>query len=165
MATFAYALRTEQREASPPGTSENTGKPGSTTWLDAVAALVPAEVLAIHALVLNWTTETIENENGDKVTTITDPGALKVAFWGLTALAAGIYVVRKLRAFDRWDVARMLFPPVAFVLWTMLQPSTAFDAQFPDLSENIRYIVAVIVAAFIAAAAKQLGKIADEKGE
>src|ERR687891_1561304 len=107
MATLAYALRTEQREDSPSGTSASTGKPGSTAWLDAVAALVPAEVLALHALAISQFTETHEvseeaevqitepgrapevieevtDETG-VVTTITDPTALKWAFWGLAA--------------------------------------------------------------------------------
>ena len=164
MATLAYAIRTEQREKAPSKTSKKKSPPGSTTWIDAVAALVPAEVLAAHAFFITLATETTEGDDGQHVTTITDPAALKIAFWGLIVVPAILYVLKKAKTFDRtWDVVRMLLPPSAFVLWAMLTPSSAFDAQFPDVSHTVRVVIAVLGAVVIAAVAKKLGEVADGK--
>lgn len=162
MATLAYAIRTEQREDSPSGTSESTGKPGSSTWIDAMAALVPAEVLAAHAFILTLTTKTTDTPGDEDVTTITDPGLLKGVFWALLALAAALYVIKKIKSFHGWDYARAVLPAAAFVLWSMLTPSSAFDAQF-DWDGNARIAIAVIGAILVAAIAKALGVKADRE--
>ena len=166
MATFAYALRTKQRESQPSGKSISTGQPGNTTWLDAVAALVPAEVLAIHVFAVSKLTSTTEvNEAGNMtaVTTIDDPGALKWTFWVLVAFSAAIYIFKARSSFTQLDIFRVLIPPAAFVLWTMLTPDSAFDAAFPgDLSEARRELIAVIGAAFLGYAAKVLADKADQ---
>src|SRR5687767_14453000 len=135
MATFAYALRTKQRESAAPGTSTTTSNPGSTTWLDAVAALVPAEVLAIHVFAVSKLTASAEVaeggeiavtepgetpqilEAGDEetvVTTITDPYALKWTFWALLAFSAAIYIFKAWSNFNRLDMLRLFIPPAAF---------------------------------------------------
>jgi hypothetical protein len=187
MATLAYALRTEQREDSPSGTSASTGKPGSTAWLDAVAALVPAEVLALHALAVSQFTKTHEvgedaevqiRESGAQapevieevtdetgvVTTITDPTALKWSFWALVAGAAVLYLVKKGRRLNWLDAGRVLFPPIAFVLWTMLTPNSAFDAAFPgEVSEARRVVIAAAGAAVVAGLARWLAEKADQR--
>ena len=60
MSTLAYAQLTNAREAAPPGTSTTTSKPGIKTYMDAFAALVPAEVLTLHALIISATTHITE---------------------------------------------------------------------------------------------------------
>ena len=57
MSTLAYAQLTNARDQALPGTSTTTSKPGIQTYMDAFAALVPAEVLTLHALVISYTTE------------------------------------------------------------------------------------------------------------
>ena len=162
MSTLAYAATTEQREDAAPGTSTSKEKPGLGTWIDVVAALVPAEVLAIHALVLNWAVKTGEDADGNPVTTITDPSFLKVVFWVLVALALALYLIKK-RDLVRLDVVRAAIPPVAFVFWTMLLQASAFDAVFPGLADNTRYFVAVVGAVLIAAIAQRLAVAADSE--
>jgi hypothetical protein len=180
MATFAYALRTNQRKGADSATSTTTEPPANATWVDAVAALVPAEVLAIHAFAISKLTSTAEvgrdgnvvatvtgqpehqlPDAGDAktvVTTTTDTTALKWTFWALVALAAGIYVFRAWSKFNSWDLLRLLIPPSAFVLWTMLTPGSAFDAAFPgDLTEARRELIAVIGAVVLGYFAKKLG--------
>ena len=44
MSTLAYAALTTKREQSDPKTSTSTSPPGLKTYVDALAALVPAEV-------------------------------------------------------------------------------------------------------------------------
>lgn len=160
MSTLAFAALTTNREDSPPSTSSDAQSIGVRTYIDAVAALVPAEVLVLHAAVLTVTTKT-----EGVVTTITDRPVLAAAFWGLIVLAVGVYVVGRLssRAWDRWDPVRMLIPACSFVTWTMLQRSTAFDAVWPELSAAARTVIALFAAVLLGAAASILAYRIDQK--
>lgn len=77
MSTLAYAQLTTKRDTAQPGTSHTTGQPGMKSYVDALAALVPAETLTLHALIISATT-TI-GANG--ATTISDPVTPYWAFW------------------------------------------------------------------------------------
>ena len=72
MSTIAYAQFTTRREAAAPGTSTSASPPGVKTYVDALAALVPAEVLTLHALILSVTTKVDGN-----VTQITETRTLQ----------------------------------------------------------------------------------------
>jgi hypothetical protein len=109
MSTLAYAALTTRRIRATPGTSTTTSPPGVQGYVDAVAALVPAEVLSLHAVIVSMTTAT-----QNAVTTITHPGVLRWAFWGLIGLSAVLYLVPRFRTPDRLDIARALIPPAAF---------------------------------------------------
>ena len=129
-------------------------------YIDALAALVPAEVLALHAVILPATTKTSAS-----VTEITAPGTLSWAFWGLIALSALLYVVPRLLngKWDASDYIRLVIPPLAFVAWTMLQRSTAFDAVFPGLAEAPRTVAALFIAVILGFLASLMAKKADQK--
>ena len=73
MSTLAYAAMTRKREEAQPGTSTTSHAPGLKTYVDALAALVPAEVLTAHGAVLTFTTTTTTAKN---TVTITDVGTL-----------------------------------------------------------------------------------------
>lgn len=160
MSTLAYAELTTTRETSKPYTSTKASPPGMGTYVDALAALIPAEVLALHALILSVTTQVKDN-----VTTITDAATLQWAFFGLLVVSVGLYVVARLFAkkWDRLDWLRVLIPPLAFVGWTMLQRATAFDALFPDLSNAPRTVSALFLAVVLGVAATALAYKADRK--
>ncbi len=130
MSTLAYAAITTKREEAPPGTSNLASPPGVNTYVDALAALVPAEVLSLHAVILSVTTAT---DNG--TTQISAPETLYWSFFGLILLSIVLYVGPRLVAgkWDKLDYLRVAIPPLAFVGWTMLQRATAFDAIFPDM--------------------------------
>ena len=78
MSTLAYARLTTSREAAAPHTS-TPKSPGVGTYIDAFAALVPAEVLTLHAVIISYTTRTV-----DQKTFILPEGwnTLQVSFWG-----------------------------------------------------------------------------------
>jgi hypothetical protein len=135
--------------------------PGVNSYVDALAALVPAEVLTVHALILTVTTET--STDAGTTTTITAPDELRVAFYGLLVLSVILYLVPKLRSWDRLDYARALIPPAAFVAWTMLQRATAFDAVMPSLSDAFRTIIALFAAVLLGLAAASLAGQADNQ--
>ena len=161
MSTLAYAQLTTAREDAPPGTSTSATSPGITTYVDALAALVPAEVLALHAAILPVTT-TIENG----ATKITSPVTLGYAFGGLCALAIVLYVGPRLVA-NKWDWkldwVRMVIPPFSFLAWTMLQRATAFDAIGKGLDEAPRTVIALFLAVVLGFIAGALAYQADQK--
>src|SRR5437588_7175947 len=100
MSTLAYAALTSTREKAPPNTSSSTSPPGVKSYVDVLAALVPAEVLTAHAVVLSFTTNMEKNKAGDVVTTITQPGTLRWVFVALLLLSIGLYVVVRLKQWD-----------------------------------------------------------------
>jgi hypothetical protein len=160
MSTLAYAQLTTRRDAAQPKTSASTSPPAVKTYVDALAALVPAEVLTLHALMLSATTQ------GN---TITDPGSLAWALVGLLAVSVGLYAAPRIMAkgWDELDWIRVLIPPLALIGWTMLQRTTAFDAWIQvwklEVSDSARTIVALFLAVILAAVATALAYSADAK--
>ncbi len=164
MSTLAYAAMTRKREEAQPGKSTTSDAPGLKTYVDALAALVPAEVLTAHAAILTFTTTTLK----DKVT-INDVGTLFYVFWALIALSMVLYAAGRVMAsaWDEWDWLRILIPPLAFVAWTMLQKATAFDAVVLHWSigwpEAGRSATAIIGAIALGVLASTLAYKADQK--
>jgi hypothetical protein len=139
-----------EEEPLPPPT------PVGKASLDTLAALVPAELLVLHATVLSVTTET---KLGKFV--ITEPGVLRFSFWALIVAIVAYYAIIKASNWDGWDYVRMLIPAVAFVGWTMLQKNSAFDAEF-TIKDALRIVVPAIVGFLLAGAARSLAYKADE---
>ena len=174
MSTIAFAQLTNTREAAPPGTSTTPGgSPGLRSYIAALAALIPAEVLTLHALVISVTTKTeqkaIPNTAGktETVTTIL-PGAmdtLQIAFWGLVALAVVLYAVPRYFGgqWDKFDWIRVSIAPLAFFGWTMLQRTTAFDAAFSTMDPIARTVSALFLGAILSAVTAALALKVDAK--
>jgi hypothetical protein len=164
MSTLAYAALTTKREESAPGTSQDKQAPGLKTYVDAFAALVPAEVLTVHALIISVTTKT---NDVDKKTQIIDGAntTLLYSFWGLILLSIILYVVPRLKNgnWNRLDFLRAPIPALAFVGWTMLQRMTAFDAIDPGLKDYTRTVIALFLAVLLGLAASSLAFQADQK--
>lgn len=162
MSTLGYAAFTNARDRAPAGTSTDTNKPGVGTYLDALAALVPAEALSLHAVILTATTGPTADGKGTQVTA---PDTLWWAFFGLLVVAAGFYVGPRLvkGRWDGWDYLRAIIPPAAFVGWAMLQRVTAFDAVCPDLPAAPRTVIALFLGVALGAAASLLAYKADQK--
>ncbi|HEX5989093.1 MAG TPA: hypothetical protein VFY75_02610 [Solirubrobacterales bacterium] len=166
MSTFVYGALTAKRERAPTKKSKKEKPPGFGSYTDVLAALVPAEVLAINALLMSLVVSSSNAENGNVVTQITDTGGAQLIFWLSLVACVAIYFVGAKSGegglLKNWNWLRALIPAVAYVGWTMIQKSTAFDAVAPDMSEASRVIVAVFVAFFIGAIAKRLSDKADE---
>lgn len=163
MSIIGYAAITNSRDASKPGaafsdaTNETTNSKKS--YIDALAALVPAEVLAAHALVISYATKT---EN--KVATITDPDTLWLAFWSLWTVSFILYAVpRKIGGrWENWDWVRLFIPGFAFVGWTMLQTTSAFDAV-SSITQPRRALYAILLALVLGVVATALAYKVDKK--
>jgi hypothetical protein len=160
MSTLAYAAFTTSREKAKPGTSTSGSPPGVNTYVDALAALVPAEILTLHALILSVTTDTV---NG--TTKVVSPATLYWSFYGLCVLGIVFYAVSRTvnGKWDRWDFLRMIIPPLAFLGWTMLQRATAFDAISPSLGQAPRTVLALFLAVVLGLVAGALAYKADQK--
>jgi hypothetical protein len=159
MSTLAYAAFTAAREKAPPRTSTSDSPPGVKTYVDVLAALVPAEVLTAHGVILAFTT----SKDASGKASIDNPHTLSASFYGLVLLCILLYWVARRRKLP-WvplDYARMLIPPAAFVGWTMLQRATAFDAVAPNLSYPARSVIAVFLAVLLGIAASVLAVQAD----
>ncbi|QTE30912.1 hypothetical protein [Pengzhenrongella sicca] len=162
MTTIGYGALTRQRQLAEPATSSRGGSPGVRGYVDSVAALVPAEVLGLHAIVVGLTTTTIRQPDGTAVTTVLDGTTLRVSFWALVAVSGALYVVgHKGGPWTRGDLARVLIPPAAVVLWTMLQAGSAFDAVAPNWPQSSRITTATFGAIVLGLVAGQLARTAD----
>lgn len=161
MSAYMYGALTTRRKTV--ATAKKTSKPPPEVKpiVDAVAALVPAEVLALHAAILSYTTSTSIGPDGNSVTEITDPTTLGCAFFGFLFLSVLLYIVPRLSSKDGWDFVRALIPPLAFIFWTMAQRATAFDAVWPEMEEAPRMSIALFGAVILLAIATWLAKKAE----
>lgn len=148
MSTLVYATISRPEEAEI--TKASTLSEGVSKLVETVAALVPAEILVVHAAILSLTTETVEaTAETAAVTTITEPGYLRCAFFGLLVFSWLLYVVPRriwqCKHGESWDwcadCLRSLIPPVAFFAWTLLQETSALTAWWPGLADGLRAIV------------------------
>ena len=178
MSTVAFGALTTRREKSDSGTSKSGQPPGLNSYIDILAALVPAEVLAIHALIIAAVTTT--NSRGQ--TQLTQPGTLRLAFWLLIGLSMALFVlgrqptptpaVRRQQSggtVPRWqrlewqDLIRVLIPAAAFVGWTMLEPTSAWNAVAANMSSGTRLLIPLVGAVLLAAVTKALASHSDLK--
>lgn len=168
MSITAYATLTKRRQLSNPPfpgadvafpTADEENRPAPTpvgqATIDTLVALVPAELLIAHATILQVTTE-----SKDGNFSITEPGVLKFAFWGLIAASLLYYAIIKAPTWDRLDFIRMLIPAFAFVGWTMIQDNSAFDAAF-TMNDAMRVVLPVLAGLLLAGATRSLAYRAD----
>jgi len=135
-----------------------------SSWSTSIPRLpaVPAEVLTLHAVIISYTTKTV-----DQKTFILPEGwnTLHVSFWGLIVTSMVLYAGARLikRKWDRLDFLRVLIPPLAFVGWTMLQTMTAFDAVDPGLHQIPRTVIALFLGVGLGLASVALAYEIDKK--
>lgn len=142
LSSLVYGALTRKREEAPSKESTTKAPPGVRPYVDALAALVPGEVLAAQVAILSVTTTT-KGTGADAVTTITNHGALKASFLALLAISALLYVIGHWSRWDRWDLIRVFIPPTAFVGWTMATQPSVFDGV-ADWSMSTRYVITIL---------------------
>jgi hypothetical protein len=104
VSTLLYATLTNKRDDAKPDTSTSTQPPGVGNYVDALAALVPAEVLTAHGVLLTFTTMT----DSRGLTTVTEVPTLRGAFFALIALSMVLYAAARWKNWDRLDYLRIL---------------------------------------------------------
>ena len=178
MSTVSFGALTTRREKSDSGTSKSDQPPGLNSYIDVLAALVPAEVLAIHAVIIAAVTTTNQSAVRAK---ITQPATLRLAFccWAawrcvlrappavsLTPAAvrqqAGASVPRWQRL--EWqDLIRIVIPPAVFVGRTLLEPTSVWNVVDASMSSGTRMLIAMVGAVLLAAVTKALASHSDNK--
>lgn len=158
MSSLLYGTLTRKREDAESGKSRSSQPPGVNTYVDALAALVPAEVLAIHSVIISLATTTT-----DGVTKVTAGPQLAFWFVFLTVIAMVLYLAGLQKRPRGWDWVRMLIPGIAFIGWTLLQPTTAFDGVAPaTFDPNSRWSFGLAIAVVLSIVAGALGRMADQ---
>lgn len=153
MSSIVYGALTRKRQEAAPEQSVAKESPGLNTYVDTLTALVPAEVLAAHAALLTATTKI----GPAGTTVITHRDTLKVAFWILVGLSVAFYVVGYQK--KEWTAKATLsafIPPLAFIVWTAAQRTTAFDAVWPGTSSATREAIVILGALSLGLAASVL---------
>lgn len=163
MSSFAYGFVTGKRAIAPAGKSRTTKAPAMNTYIDTLAALVPAEALALYAgIVIPYATH-VSTVHGKKLTVISNPGLLEWSCAGLLALSSLLYVVGRKKTNFRpgWDVLRALIPPMAFAAWMLVQTPGVWDLWWPGSVIGERVVVATFAAVVLGILASALGNLAD----
>jgi hypothetical protein len=118
----------------------------------AVTALVPAEVLAVHAAVLALATVV----GDDGTTTVTKPDLLKWTLPILAGTAVILFLIGHRGKFARIDAARALVPALAFVAWTLLTGTSAATPWVEDVDRGWLVLGGGVLAACVVALAVRL---------
>jgi hypothetical protein len=166
MSSVAFGTLATRREQSDSGTSTTVQPPGLSTYVDVLVALVPAEVLAINAMVVTLVTKTAPGGGTEP----TDPATLRLAFWLLLGLSGVLYALGRQQSLAQagrpqgWvpeDVLRFLIPPAAFTGWVLLNPASAWSSVVPGMSSGTRVLIGVVGATALAALTKVLATRSD----
>jgi hypothetical protein len=176
MSTVAFGALSTRREQSDSGKSTSEQPPGVSSYVDILAALVPAEVLAINSIVVASVTAQVPGGPAAAA----EAGTYRWMFGLLLGLAAVLFVLGRRPApapapdpsgssrtsWQNWewqDLFRMLIPPAAYVLWTMIEPSSVWSAIVPGMSSGTRLLIPLVGAAVLGAVTKALASHADKK--
>jgi hypothetical protein len=160
---------TREREHAAPGKSTGAEPPGYQTYVDALVAIIPGEVLILHAVVMERWSKKADGSGGSVIEITGDDSTMRLAFVLLCAVSALLYWVghRRTRAkgeamsWDPLDAGRALVPPAAFVLWAMLQPTSVLDGAWPSLDADLRWVTALFGAVALGIVASSLAGKAD----
>lgn len=180
MSTLLYGTLNAQRKAAPKDQSKDKDPPALGSYVDIVAALVPAEVLVVNIALLQALSDsaTAKGGGGDAVT-VPSASDLRLVFWLSVGVSIFLYFVgewtrartetkksRSTGSGKPWaelNWLRALIPAAAYTVWAMLEQPSAFDGVAQDLSDATRLIVAAFAALVLAGLAKLLSDQADAR--
>jgi hypothetical protein len=177
MSTVAFGALATRRELSTSGTSTSTEPPGLNSYVDVLAALVPAEVLTIQVLVVAATATQTRHS-----AVFTEPATYRWMFWILLAVAPVLFVLGRKptpttaaeraqaggaaplwRNLEWQDLIRALVPMGAFTCWTIAASSGVWNAVWSGMSSGMRLLIPMVGAVVLAAVTKALASHSDSK--
>ncbi len=135
MSVIAYGYIVNQRRSMSPArfAALTTAGEADNKLITAIAALVPAEILGLHALAISWWTATDKDGN----TTITQPDLLRGALVALLVVTVVGYLIG--RRFAHWegkDWIRLIMPPLALLAWMALLSTSALSPWLSALRDQ-----------------------------
>jgi hypothetical protein len=139
MSTLLYESLTSTRESTAanaplmldlPQAGASDEKKEVNKFVDSVAALVPAEGLALHLLILDAVTEKDEAKPDAVTVTFVEKDWAQRGWWLCLFAVLLLYLVPHLLKgkFGLLDPIRMLIPVAAFIAWTWMIETSLFDA-------------------------------------
>jgi hypothetical protein len=165
MSSFVYGIVTAKRAAAPAGQSQTSAAPAMSTYVDTLAALIPAEALALYAGIVAPNVTNSVPVHGKTATVISDPKLLGWSCAGLLVLSSGLYVLGRFKTNAKrnlWDVPRSLIPPAAFLAWMLVQNPGVFDVWWPGSTTAEHVVIAAFAAIVLGVLASVLGYQADQ---
>jgi hypothetical protein len=178
MSSVAFGALSTRRELSDSGKSTSVQPPGVSSYVDILAGLVPAEVLAINSIVV----AAITSGAAHGPATPADTNTYRWMFGLLAGLAAVLFVLGRRPApssaqaraqagpaavrWENWewqDLLRMAVPPAAYACWTMVEPTGVWSAVVPGMSSGLRLLIPLVGFTTLAAVTKALASHADKK--
>jgi hypothetical protein len=164
MSSIAYGILNANRARASAGKSQAEAAPAMKTYVDTLAALVPAEALALYAGVVVPNVTGSYSVHGRDSTVISDPGLLGWSCAALLVLSAVLYAVGRIQKnvrLTRWDAAKCLIPPTAFAAWMLVQAPGVWDTWWPALHPADRVVIAAFAAVALGIVTTVLGKQVD----
>ncbi len=157
MSSILYGRLTKTVESTPAlqlTEAEPTPAERLAAFAQKVAALVPAEVLTVHAIVLAYAT----SSDDDGSTIVEKPDLLKATFVVLLITAAILYAIGRYGppAWKPVDWLRMILPAIAFAAWTMLTGTSAATPWFEDIDRGWLLLAGGVAAALALAIADRV---------
>jgi hypothetical protein len=133
----------------------------STSVVNAVAGLVPAEALLLQQVILQFTSTTTKARKGHPSTTVVTHGhVLGQTFWALIVVSAVAYLLGRWtsnQALRLLDLAGVAIAALAYVVWSALQSPSAFAAFFTHVSSVDRQVWGSIAAVVLVLLAPAFG--------
>ena len=139
MSTLLYESLTSARESTPANTALTLDVPKAgapeekkevNKFVDSVAALVPAEALALHLVIFDGVTEKDETRPDTLTVTFVEKEYAQWGWWLCLLAVLLLYLVPHVLKgkFGILDPVRMLIPVAAFIAWTWMIETSLFDA-------------------------------------
>lgn len=135
------------------------------TYIDTLAALVPAETLVLYAGIVIPNVTTSISVAGKKATVISDPVLMVWSCAGLLVLSAALYFVGRFQKgakFTGWDVPKFLIPPASFAAWMLLENPSVWDVWWHRSSTSDRVVITAFAAIVLGILASALGYQVDQ---
>lgn len=134
--------------------------------IEGLVALIPADILALHALVLAATTKTVPGDGSPAspaAVQVIGRSALQWSLPTLAGLAVALFVLGHLKASEtpafKWetlDFLRMFLPALAFMAWALLTGTSAATPWVERLSKGYITLIGGTVAVLVLALATSL---------
>lgn len=165
MSSLVYGIVNAKRAAAPAGESQATVAPAMKTYIDTLAALVPAEALVLYAgIVIPNVTNTV-SADGKKATVISDPNLMGWSCAGLLVLSAALYIVgryKKNAKLTAWDVPKSLIPPAAFAAWMLIENPSVWSVWWHGSTTAELVVITAFAAVVLGILASALGYQVDQ---
>jgi hypothetical protein len=140
-----------------------TGSPRE--YIDGLTAIIPAEAILFYSIVLPYATTLTNNvDTKTQMLQVTSPpGAIAIVVCSVLVSLVFFLFGRGFAGWTRLDLVRAVFPPIAMLLWLMIQSPSIIYVTFEALDNALSRIIALFLALVVAGLAGALGVKAQQE--